>query len=133
MTTANFIAPHTDLKRRIMRRVYGIWFWKSVAPLLAVEAVLIVGVAVGVLTHISVRQILLNALQASDGVRAFAQFFVDNFFVKSIQSQLLVAVWAVLLAFFVRDARNALRRRSIDLADFLALAAAGNRRAERSV
>ncbi|OHA09804.1 MAG: hypothetical protein A3A44_03275 [Candidatus Sungbacteria bacterium RIFCSPLOWO2_01_FULL_60_25] len=133
MATIHSPALHLDLKRRIMRRVYGVWFWKSVAPLLAVEAVLVVGVAAGVFTHISVRQILLNALQASDGATAFVQFFIDNFFVKSIQSQLLVAVWAVLLAFFVRDARHALRRRSADLADFLALAAAGNRRVERSV
>ncbi|OHA08638.1 MAG: hypothetical protein A3B37_01850 [Candidatus Sungbacteria bacterium RIFCSPLOWO2_01_FULL_59_16] len=133
MTTANFLAPRLELKRRIMRRVYGIWFWKSVAPLLAVEAVLVVGVAVGVLTHISVRQILLNAFQASDGAAAFAQFFIDNFFVKSIQSQLLVAVWAVLLAFFVRDARHALRRRSADIADFMSLVAAGNRQREHSV
>lgn len=127
------IASPAEFKRRVMRRVYGVWFWKSVAPLLAVEAVLVVGVLVGVLTHISVRHIMQNALQASDGVRAFAQFFIDNFFVKSIQSQLLVGVWAVLLAFFVRDTRSALRRRSADLGDLLTFATAGNRRAERSV
>lgn len=132
MTINPSLAP-VEFKRRIMRRVYGVWFWKSVAPLLAVEAVLVVGVLAGVLTHISIRQIMLNAFQASDGVRAFAQFFIDNFFVKSIQSQLLVGVWAVLLAFFVRDARRALDRRSANLGDLMAFVAAGNQRAERSV
>ena len=115
-----------DLKRRIMRRIYAIWFWKSVLPMLAVELVLLVGVAAGVLTHISLRHILLNALQSSAGVAAFFQFFIDNFFVKSIQSQLLVATYAVFAAFFIRDIRHALRRFSTGgKGDFLAVLTAG--------
>ena len=94
--------------------------------MLAAELVLLVGVAVGVLTHISLRHILLNALQASADVAAFFQFFIDNFFVKSIQSQLLVATYAVLAAFFVRDIRHALRRLFTgDKGDFLAVLTTG--------
>lgn len=115
-----------DLKRRIMRRIYAIWFWKSVLPMLAVELVLLVGVAVGVLTHISLRHIFLNALQSSANAAAFFQFFIDNFFVKSIQSQLLVATYAVLAAFFVRDLRHTMRRLSAGgKSDVLAVLAAG--------
>ena len=78
--------------------------------MLAVEFILVSGVAVGVLAHISIRHIALNALNASSGLQSFFQFFIDNFFVKSIQSRLLVAVYVVMLAFFGRDIRNAFRR-----------------------
>lgn len=104
------IGADPSLKARIMRRVYVVWFWRNVAPLLAVEAILLVGVALGVLTHISLRHIFLNAFSASADTRSFVQFFVDNFFVKSIQTQLLVAVYAALIAFFIRDLRSARRR-----------------------
>ncbi len=105
MTPAN-----AHLKSRIMRRVYAVWFWRSVAPLLAVEFVLLAGVSAGVLAHISVRHILLNALNASSGAQSFVQFFIDNFFVKSIQSRLLFLAYLVIVAFFIRDIRSALRR-----------------------
>lgn len=101
---------HMELKKRIMRRVYGIWFWKTVAPLLAVEAVLLLGVAVGVLTQISVRAILLNALSASSDVMAFVRFFITNFLAKSIQSRLLLAIYFAFAGFFLRDVWNAIRR-----------------------
>lgn len=107
------LVQENHLKRRIMRRIYATWFWKHVAPVLAVEFILLSGVAVGVLTHISLRQILLNSLQASASVRAFAVFFISNFFVKSIQSQLLILVYGAILGFFVRDLRHALRRLNI--------------------
>ncbi len=100
-------AEASAIKKRVMRRVYSVWFLKSFGPLLGVELILILGVAVGVLTHISVRNVMINALSASSGVRAFVQFFIDNFFVKSIQSRLLVAVYGVLVGFFVRDFVNA--------------------------
>jgi len=104
------IGANPSLSARVMRRVYAVWFWRNVAPLLAVEVILLAGVAVGVLTHISLRHIFLNALSASGDARSFFQFFVDNFFVKSIQTRLLVAVYLVLAAFFVRDLRAALHR-----------------------
>lgn len=99
-----------ELKARIMRRIYTIWFLKSMAPLLAVELILLLGVAIGVLANISLRNILVNALNASSGLGDFIQFFIDNFFVKSIQSRLLVAVYALVVAFFARDLRNVLRK-----------------------
>ncbi|MBI2055275.1 MAG: hypothetical protein HYT42_00045 [Candidatus Sungbacteria bacterium] len=98
------------LKKRVMRRIYAVWFLKSVAPLLAVEFILLSGVAIGVLTHISLRNIMINALNASSGVEDFLQFFIDNFFVKSIQSRLLVAVYGALIGFFIRDFASAFRR-----------------------
>jgi len=96
-------AIHLELKGRIMRRVYAVWFWRSVAPFLAVEAVLLLGVAAGVFSQISPRQILFNALSASSGVFDFAQFFIDNFFVKSIQSRLLAVLYVVVAGLFARD------------------------------
>ena len=73
------LAGGAELKKRIMRRVHLVWFWKHVAPVVGVELILLLGVAVGVLTHISPRQILINALQASASVQAFVLFFVRNF------------------------------------------------------
>lgn len=101
---------HPTLKTKILERVWWIWFWKRAAPLLAIESTLVLGVFVGVLSHISLRSILLNALSASDGLRSFVQFFIDNFFVKSIQSRLLLALWFGFLIYVVRDARSVFKR-----------------------
>lgn len=110
-----------------MRRVYRTWFLKYVAPLLVLELALVVGVAAGVLTHISLRHILVNALGSSAGAWAFVKFFISNFFVKSIQSRLLVAVYLILAAFFIRDVGNALRRlRGLASDEFLPFLANGN-------
>lgn len=109
-TTTPEISSLTAFKKRVMKRIYAIWFLKNFGPLLAVELILLFGVAVGVLTHISVRNIMVNAFSSSSGIGAFIQFFIDNFFVKSIQSRLLVAVYGVLIGFFVRDIVGALRR-----------------------
>lgn len=119
-----------ELKKRIMRRVYFIWFWRGVAPMLAVEFILLTGVAAGVLANISLRHIFLNALQASADIRAFVVFFVDNFFVKSIQSRMLVAVYLVVAAFFGRDIYSAIgRMRGWRKDDWLvALSQAGNQK-----
>lgn len=116
------------LKRRVMRRVYAVWFWKSAAPLLAVELVMLAGVAVGVLTHISVRHIMQNALAASADARAFIQFFINNFFVKSVQSQLLAGVYAVVTFFFVRDIRRAIQCWEVPGRPLGLLSVGGNRR-----
>lgn len=116
-----------ELKRRIMRRVYGIWFWKSMAPMLAVEAILLVGVAAGIMTQISMRHILLNALAASSDVVAFIKFFASNFLAKSIQSRLLMAVYFALAGFFARDVWNVIRRLK-DADELLPVMLLGNRR-----
>lgn len=110
ITNTSAAGGGAEMKKRIMRRVYGVWFWKHVAPVLAVEFILLAGVAVGVFTHISVRNILVNALEASADARAFIQFFINNFFVKSIQSQLLVFAYAAIAVFFARDLRRAWKR-----------------------
>lgn len=124
---STFSSP--ELKKRIMRRVYATWFWRSIAPLLAVELVLLGGVAVGVLTHISLKSILMNSLSASGNIQAFIMFFVDNFFVKSIQSRLLVVAYLAVVFFFGRDLRNALRRLKMTSSDMMAsFALVGNRR-----
>ncbi len=116
-----------ELKERIMRRVYRTWFLKHAAPLLALELALVVGVAAGVLAQISIRHILLNALDSSAGAWAFVKFFVSNFFVKSIQSRLLVAVYLILAAFSLRDIANALRRlRGLAADELLPFLANGN-------
>lgn len=108
--SAPAIAAAEALKRRTMRRVYAVWFWRSVAPLLAVEFVLLAGVAVGVLTHISLRHIIVNAMTSSDSIQAFVQFFLNNFFVKSIQSRLLFGLYVLFTLYALRDVRAVVRR-----------------------
>lgn len=102
--------PETNLKKRILHRVYWLWFLRRVAPIVAVELALVSGAAIGVLAHISPRAILLNALQASSGIGSFIQFFIDNFFVKSVQSRLLFTLWLGFLVYLLRDIRGIRRR-----------------------
>ena len=98
--------------------------------MLAVEFILLVGVAVGVLTHISLRHIFLNALEASANIQAFVMFFINNFLVKSIQSRMLVAAYLLVAVFFARDIRNTIHRLKGWRKDdwLLALAEGGNQR-----
>ncbi len=126
MDTETTIFP--ELRKRILRRVYWLWFWRRVAPIVAIEFVLIAGALAGVLTHISPRHILLNALEASSGFGSFIQFFIDNFFVKSIQSRLLALLWVGFLIYLVRDIRTTLRHLSGVDGLLLARSLGGNRR-----
>ncbi len=99
------VNSETNFKTRTMRRIYRVWFLRRAAPLLSIELALLAGVLAGVLAYISPRQILLNAHQPSSGLSSFVQFFIDNFFVKSIQSRLLLAMWLGFMVYVIRDLR----------------------------
>lgn len=108
MTTLAF--SDRELKKRILTRVYWVWFARRVLPVLAVEFGLLGVVLVEVFTHISARAILENALRASANLRAFVMFFVNNFFVKSVQSRLLLILWLGFLGYAFRDLRVLIQR-----------------------
>lgn len=109
----NSVYEQSDgLKRRVLERVWRVWFWKRAAPLLVIEAGVALGVFVAVFSQISPRVILLNAIGASDGLRSFVQFFIDNLFVKSIQSRLLLVLWLGFVVYVWRDVLVVFRRYS---------------------
>jgi hypothetical protein len=54
-----------NLKRRTMRRVYGIWFVRRVLPILALEVATLVFVITAVQSYMSFGEFFRNALERS--------------------------------------------------------------------
>lgn len=91
-----------ELKTRIMRRVYAIWFLRRVARLAGKMAGLIV-LAIWGLKYVSPTSILTNAFAAADGTYAFLVFFIRAFENLSPASQFAFAASLALAAIIGRD------------------------------
>lgn len=91
-----------ELKKRIMRRVYTIWFVRKAAPL-ATETAGLLTLLIWALQYISPASIMANALSASDGFYAFFLFFGRNFTILTPALQFSFVVTTVLAAIIVRD------------------------------
>lgn len=91
-----------ELKKRIMRRVYTIWFIRKAAPL-AGEIALLGVLAIWGLQYISPANILVNAVSAASGLSSLAIFFVNAFSHLSAPSQMAVMASAVVSLLTVRD------------------------------
>lgn len=91
-----------DLKKRIMRRVYAVWFVRKAAPLAAEGAGLLVLFVWG-LRYVSPANIMVNAISAADGLYAFFMFFVRNFQNLPAASQFALAASVILAIVIARD------------------------------
>lgn len=92
----------TTLKKRIMRRVYTIWFIRKAVPLGAELAVLGIAVVWG-LQHTSPANILTNSISASNNMYAFMMFFIRSFSILTPPAQFALVITGLLGAFIARD------------------------------
>ncbi len=91
-------------KNKIMRRVYAIWFARTVAPLVAVEAVVFV-VALNVFaSNVFVERAVGNALLHSLGDPIdLAAYFMVAFAKTQALTKIMLILFAVIGVAFTRD------------------------------
>lgn len=92
----------TTLKKRIMRRVYTIWFIRKATPIAGELTVLGVAIFWG-LKYTSPANIVANSISASDSMYAFMMFFVRSFSILTPPAQFALVVTGLLGAFIARD------------------------------
>ena len=87
------------LKKRIMRKVYAIWFVRSVyAKIAVIGAILIVAYL-----HISFVHVFSNTLNASSGFLLSAKYLTSSFMAADIISKTLLAGMIVAVFITGRD------------------------------
>lgn len=90
------------LKKRVMRRVYAVWLVRKTGPLVAETAGISLAGFWG-MQYISPVHVVVNAIAAADGFRAFFIFFVRSFQHLSVPSQFAMVVSAMLAAVILRN------------------------------
>jgi hypothetical protein len=94
----------THLKRRVMRRVYGIWFMRSVLPVLALEVgILVVGIGM-IGSIVFVEKVIANALTISVGNPVkFLSYSITAFMSTTALTQAILILLVVGGVFLLRD------------------------------
>ena len=87
------------LKKRIMRRVYAIWFVKSVYAKIAVLGAILIASYL----HISFVHVFSNTLNASSGFLLSAKYLTSSFMAADIVSKSLFAGMFVAVFMMGRD------------------------------
>jgi len=70
---------NNDLKNRIMRRVYAIWFFKKATSFFAVKIYLFIAMLSAAVYRISFFDVAKNAFNSSNSFFTIPQFFLSNF------------------------------------------------------
>lgn len=98
-----------NLKSRILRRVYGVWFWKYEVPLMIIEVAVLI-VALSFFGHyVFIEKVVANTLTASLGnpfkvvVYLLAAFAKTRTIIK-----LIVIVFGAALLLFLKDVNKSL-------------------------
>ena len=87
------------LKKRIMRRVYAIWFVRSVYAKIAVIGAILIASYL----HISFVHVFSNTLNASSGFLLSAKYLTSSFMAADIISKTLLAGMIVAVFITGRD------------------------------
>ena len=87
------------MKKRIMRRVYLVWFARSVYAKLAVFGVILVAASL----HISFVHVFSNTVNASSGFLLSAKYLTSSFLAADIVSKFLFAGMLMAVFMMVKD------------------------------
>ena len=87
------------MKKRIMRRVYLVWFARSVYAKLAVFGVILVAASL----HISFVHVFSNTVNASSGFLLSAKYLTSSFVAADIVSKFLFAGMLMAVFMMVKD------------------------------
>lgn len=106
-------ASNLQLKKRIMRRVYAVWFMREVAPPLALQLLVLGALLVGIHEFVSVKFVLRNALHSVSGIPSLIDFAAAAIRNTGFIPQILLTSSFLLAALILRDLRKMLRRVSL--------------------
>jgi len=98
------------LKTRIMRRVYFYWFFKQVAPSLAIQLGVLGLILVGVHEYVSVRFVSTNAAGSATSISSFFQYAATAFSKTEFISRVLIGATVLLGFLILRDTRRIFHR-----------------------
>jgi hypothetical protein len=91
------------VKKKIMRKVYAIWFFRQLARPVFIEAVLLSFLIFLASRYIYVFSVMRNAFNSSDSVYSLSGFFVRNFMIADTISQLIALGLFATLMFLGKD------------------------------
>ena len=97
------------LKRKVMRRIYTVWFIKKATPAAGELAGFALLTNWG-LQHVSPGHIMVNAISASNGFNAFGMFFVRAFMQESAAAQFAIVISGILGVIVLRDVWTQMNR-----------------------
>jgi hypothetical protein len=101
--------PLNMFKNRVLWRVYFIWFFRRIVPLMAIQAV-ILGLALKIFAEkVFVRAVLQNAVQVADsGYWAFFKYLVISFLGTRPLVQIAILLGLGVSALIIRDLTRSL-------------------------
>ncbi len=79
-----------NLKNKIMRRVYAIWFFRKITSAVFVETFIFAAMLLAAVSCISFLSVMRNALNSSNSVYSLSNFFLNNFLIADAISKSLV-------------------------------------------
>ena len=101
-----------QLKKRTMRKIYTIWFFRYVLPILSLELIVLSAIILRVQSQVSFNHVFYNAtsraLQYS--FSSFGLFWLAAIFNTEVITQVLLAVGLVVGWLVVRDAMRISRQ-----------------------
>ena len=98
-----------QLKKRIMRNVYGIWLMRQAAPIVFVELP-----ALGILGYLAtkfifIERVLLNMASSANGVIDGIRFVLMAFVNTRFETQLVLGLSLAIGLFFMKDFTRSIR------------------------
>ena len=103
MTTQTISISH-DVKKRVMRRIQGIWLFRLLAPVLCIELPLLLLFAKLAADYIFVQKVLQNFATAFSGVGSGVEFFSRAFINSGAATQAILLFGTIAAVWFLRDA-----------------------------
>lgn len=98
-----------NLKKKIMRRIYALWFYKKITSPFAAELFFLVAIFFGLTAYVSLKNIFNNTPSVfSPG--AVAGFFASAFYQTEMIVQVLFVGMLASLIFLLKDIKNLIWR-----------------------
>ncbi len=95
--------PGELLRKKIMRRVYAIWFFRKATSPFVLETLAFAGGILGLASYVSFRNVMMNVSPILDSPWSLAGFFSSAFSATELVSKILLVAMAVLIAFLMKD------------------------------
>jgi len=100
---------HVNLKKKIMRRVYAIWFFKKITSPFALELISFAALLLWMTVYVSLSNVLNNVPSISSPFPA-ANFFISAFYETEMIVKIILIGMLALLIFLMKDLRITILR-----------------------
>lgn len=98
-----------SVKPRIMRRVYGVWLAKLLAPVVFFELPVFVALIKLSSNYIFVKRVLENMAESFSGITQLINFLTHAFLNTSIETKIVLALSAIITVWLVKDVARSIK------------------------